>query len=121
MVADFFQFKHDLNAAAAERMRFWLDGWALPHLANVSDFGEAITRVGFQNVECDDITANVIRSSRRIWKASLIILPLSKPLELVGLRSKRQTANVLAARHQYTTMRDGLWGYSVFTARKPSS
>ncbi len=86
MVADFFQFKHDLNAAAAERMRFWLDGWALPHLANVSDFGEAITRVGFQNVECDDITANV-----------------------------------LAARHQYTTMRDGLWGYSVFTARKPSS
>ncbi len=121
MVADFFQFKHDLNAAEAERMRFWLDGWALPHLANVSDFGAAIARVGFQNVECDDITPNVIRSSRRIWKASLIILPLSKPLELVGLRSKRQTANVLAARHQYTTMRDGLWGYSVFTARKPSS
>ena len=121
MVADFFQFKRDLNDAESDCMRMWLDGWALPHLAGVSEFGEAITQAGFQNVECDDITANVIRSSRRIWKASLIILPLSKPLELVGLRSKRQTANVLAARHQYTTICDGLWGYSVFTARKPCS
>ena len=118
MVADFIQIKEDVSASEAERMQVWLDGWALPHLATVSKFGEMLVETGFEKVECDDITANVIRSSRRIWKASLIILPLSKPLELVGLRSKRQTANVLAARYQYTTMCDGLWGYSVFTARK---
>ena len=119
MVADFFQIKEDVSTSEAEHMQVWLDGWALPHLATVSKFEEFLVRTGFENVDCDDITANVIRSSRRIWKASLIILPLSKPLELVGLRSKRQTANVLAARYQYTTMRNGLWGYSVFTARKP--
>ncbi len=121
MVADFFQFRVDLNDSELQRMRIWLDGWALPSLAEVTEFTEAIRLAGFEQVQSDNITSNVIRSSRRIWKASLIILPLSKPLEYIGLRTKRQTANVLAARHQYATMLDGLWGYSVFTATKPAN
>ena len=121
MVADFFQFKESLDEAEAERMQWWLDGWALPDLSRVSDFSRYLQDTGFDEVACDDITPNVMRSSRRIWKASLIILPMSKPLEWIGLRSECQTANVLAARHQYTTLRDGLWGYSVFTATKPEA
>ncbi len=121
MVADFFQFKESLDEAEAERMQWWLDGWALPDLSRVSDFSGYLRETGFDDVACDDITPNVLRSSRRIWKASLVILPMSKPLEWIGLRSARQTANVLAARHQYTTLRDGLWGYSVFIATKPAT
>ena len=120
MVADFFQFKEELDEDEAWRMQTWLDGWALPHLASVTSFEEGLKRAGFRDVKSEDITANVERSSRRIWKASLIILPISKPLELIGLRTARQTANVLAARHQYTTLKEKLWGYSVFTAVKES-
>lgn len=119
MVADFFQFKADLDATERERMRLWLDGWALPGLAQVDEFRDGFRSAGFAQISCDDITANVMRSSRRIYKASRIILPMSKPLELLGFRSKRQTANVVASHHQYTTIRDGLWGYAVFTASKP--
>ena len=119
VVADFYQFMTDLNVTEGERMRLWLDGWALPGLATLDEFRRGLQSVGFAQVACDDITANVMRSSRRIYKASRIILPMSKPLELLGVRSKRQTANVVASHHQYTTIRDGLWGYSVFTASKP--
>jgi tocopherol O-methyltransferase len=119
VVADFFQFEADLDAAERERMRLWLDGWALPHLAHIDEFREGLRSAGFAHIVCDDITANVMRSSRRIYKASRIILPMSKPLEILGVRSKRQTANVIASHHQYTTLRDGLWGYAVFTATKP--
>ncbi len=120
MVADFFQFKADLDEEDDRSMRLWLDGWALPNLAHVEDFRDGLKSAGFTGIVCEDITANVLRSSRRIWKASLIILPLSKPLELLGVRSKRQTANVVASYHQHTTIRDGLWGYVVFTASKPA-
>jgi cyclopropane fatty-acyl-phospholipid synthase-like methyltransferase len=121
MVADFFQFERELESAQEQRMRRWLDGWALPNLAHVDDFADGLRSAGFEAIEQDDITANVMRSSRRIWKASLIIWPGSRPLELVGVRSKRQTANVVASYHQYTTIRDGLWGYSVFAAVKPGN
>jgi tocopherol O-methyltransferase len=121
MVGDFFQFEEDLNEEEEKRMKYWLDGWALPNLSYTEDFAGWMKDTGFENVEMEDITSYTMRSSRRIWKASLIILPLSKPLEKIGLRTARQTANVLAARHQYTTMCDGLWGYSVFTAVKPKS
>ena len=119
MVADFFQFRVDLDEDERFRMRAWLDGWALPNLAQVDEFVRTMGEVGFEGAESEDITPRVMRSSRRIWKASLIILPLSRPLELIGVRTARQTANVLAARHQHTTIREGLWGYAVCTARKP--
>jgi tocopherol O-methyltransferase len=121
MVADFFQLEADLDEDEDRRMRLWLDGWALPHLAHVDQFCEGLEDAGFADVSVDDITTNVMRSSRRIYKASRIILPLSKPLELLGVRTKRQTANVVASRHQYTTICDGLWGYAVFTASKPAN
>ena len=108
MVADFFQIKPDLDEDEDRRMRLWLDGWALPHLAHIDVFRDDLESAGFADVAVDDITANVMRSSRRIYKASRIILPMSKPLELVGLRSKRQTANVVASHHQYTTIRETL-------------
>lgn len=120
MVADFFQCRSELSNVDAQRMRVWLDGWALPHLAEVSQFHDMANSAGFENVTCEDITPQVIRSSRRIWKASWFALPMSRPLELIGLRSKRQSANVSASWYQYTTMRDGLWGYWVFIAHKPT-
>lgn len=119
IVGDFFQFRRDLDEDEETRMRSWLDGWALPNLAHVDDFRETMERIGFGGIGLDDVTANVMRSARRIWKASLIILPISRPLEKIGLRTPRQTMNVLAARHQYTTIREGLWGYAIFTGGKP--
>ena len=119
MVADFFQFQAGLGGDQQRRMRLWLDGWSLPNLAHMEEFRDGLESAGFTEVCCDDITSNVVRSSRRIWKASLIMLPLSRPLEVLGVRSQRQTANVVASYHQYTTMCDGLWGYAVFTASKP--
>jgi cyclopropane fatty-acyl-phospholipid synthase-like methyltransferase len=121
MVGDFFQFQRDLNGDEQQRMKYWLDGWALPNLSHTEDFESWMKETGFEGIGIEDITPHVMRSSRRIWKASLIILPLSRPLEMVGMRTSRQTANVRAARHQYTTICEGLWGYSVFTAQKPAA
>ena len=119
VVADFFQFKPELDPAERRRMRGWLDGWALPHLAPVNEFQEYLASSGFEDVRFEDITAHVMPSSRRLYAAGLLTLPFAKPLELLGVRTKRQTANVAACYHQYRTIAAGLWGYGIFTGRKP--
>ncbi len=120
VVADFFQLRPDLDASQERRMRLWLDGWALPHLAHIDAFRSGLESAGFTGIESEDITANVMRSSRRLYKASRIVLPLSGTLEALGIRTSRQTANVIASHYQYTTIRDGLWGYGAFTGTKPA-
>jgi SAM-dependent methyltransferase len=117
MVADFF--RTDANGShGAESMRIWTDGWALPNLASVAGFTDVLGVSGFSDVACRDIRANVMPSSRRLYKASLVARPINALLEAVGVRSPIAGANVRAAFHQYVTLRDGDWTYAIFTATK---
>jgi tocopherol O-methyltransferase len=118
IVGDFVQFRQDLNAEHDRQMKIWLDGWAIPHLAGFDQFRDWITEAGFVQVSAENITSNVLRSARRLYKASLIVLPFSGIAEAFGFRSKRQTANVWASYYQYKTIMAGDWGYAIYSATK---
>ena len=119
IVGDFIQLGQNLSRAQTQEMAIWLDGWAIPHLAGFSQFREWIEQVGFVDVAADNITPNVWRSSRRLFKASLIALPYSSIASLMGWRSPRQNANVRASYYQYKTIGAGCWGYAIYSAVKP--
>ena len=118
MVADFFRSRDELQPEEASRMRAWTDGWALPNLASVEGFSLILASEGFRDVRVRDIGANVLPSSLRLFKASLVALPINAVLEACGWRSRVAGRNVRAARHQYTTLRDGIWTYAIFIASK---
>ncbi|MDX2181748.1 MAG: methyltransferase domain-containing protein [Bryobacteraceae bacterium] len=119
VVGDFVQFLTGLDAHAAREMQIWLDGWAIPHLAGYGEFRDWMSEIGFDGVTSENITPHVMRSSRRLYKASLIALPFSGFATAMGWRSERQTANVRASYYQYRTIRAGLWGYAIYSGVKP--
>jgi tocopherol O-methyltransferase len=118
ILGDFIQFKGDLSPAQDREMKIWLEGWAIPHLAGFEKFREWIAQTGFAEVKADNITQNVMRSSRRLFKASLIALPYSFFAAPIGWRSARQTSNVRASYYQYKTILSRCWGYGIYSAVK---
>jgi ubiquinone/menaquinone biosynthesis C-methylase UbiE len=118
MVADFFLRGDDLPPALLSRVHAWTAGWALPNLASVPRFRDCLAACGFRDIVFRDIAANVLPSSRRLYKASLVALPVHLALERLGARSRVQGKNVRAARGQYTTLLDRGWTYGIFVATK---
>lgn len=117
MVADFF-LRGDQPDVELRRVRAWTEGWALPALASVDAFRSALAARGFHEIVYRDIAAHIVPSSRRLYKASLVALPVHALLERIGARSAVQGKNVRAAREQYSSLREGAWTYGIFVAVK---
>ena len=73
---------------------------------------------GFRAVTMRDVSAHVLPSSRRLYKASLVALPINALVERTRWRSAVQGNNVRAAFHQYRTLRRGNWLYAIYVATK---
>ena len=118
MVADFFLSREAVSEADASRIGEWTHGWAIPDLSSVDGFEATLAACGFSSIRYRDIRKNVLPSSWRLYKASLVAGPIHRLLERAGLRSSIQGSNVRAARLQYETLRDGAWTYGIFIAEK---
>jgi tocopherol O-methyltransferase len=119
VVADFFQLKSLLSATEARDMTLWTSGWAIPHLATTCGFRRDLLHLGFEQIIYRDVRANVMPSARRLLTASRVAYPIGRVAELLRLRTPTQTANIRAAHLQYRTLKDEVWTYGIFTARKP--
>jgi cyclopropane fatty-acyl-phospholipid synthase-like methyltransferase len=117
MVADFFRRTDDPRVDQAERLRTWADGWAL-HLASIAGFRADLEQVGFRDIVFRDVGTNVVKSSLRLYKASLVARPINVVLEGFGFRSSLQGANIRASYEQYCMLREGAWTYGIFVAQK---
>lgn len=118
VVADGFITKSDFDPSESREMNKWLEGWAVPNLAGVNAFRDHLTDSGFCNVKFEDVRDNVMPSSLRMYRASILCYPGAKFLELIGIRSRTQTENILSAYYQHRTLKNGLWTYGIFIAQK---
>ena len=118
VVADGFLKKSDLTKKERREMDIWLEGWAVPNLAEAQSFKKDLEELGFRNIVFKDITENVMPSSRRMYWAAVLAYPIAKLMCLVGLRTEVQMKNMDAAYYQQITLRDRLWFYGVFCATK---
>ncbi|RMD65866.1 SAM-dependent methyltransferase [Candidatus Pacearchaeota archaeon] len=121
VVADGFLQKENLDVKEKEEMKKWLNGWAVPNLSTLNDFKKYLKQLKFTNVKFLDIKKNVMPSSTRMYKASIICYPIGKILEFLGIRNKTQTANIVSAFYQHKTLKKGLWTYGIFYAEKSLS
>jgi tocopherol O-methyltransferase len=121
IVADGFLNRTAISKREQLHLNAWLDGWAVPNLAGVSDFQSYLDKQGFTNVKFVDVTPNVLPSSKRMFKASVLYYPLSKFFEWRGARTTMQARNLSAAYHQYLALKQGSWLYGIFCAQKKKS
>lgn len=118
IMADGFGMKESYTLKEKYGMRQWLHGWGVESLDTQQAFRRYLKDSGFSDVSYSNVTDNVMPSSKRLYWISFPALVFSKVGEWVGVRTKVQTQNILAAYYQYTTLKSGLWEYGIFCAHK---
>ncbi|ELZ00664.1 UbiE/COQ5 family methyltransferase [Natrialba aegyptia DSM 13077] len=95
----------------------WLNGWKVPNLAYLGKFLDHLSDLNFSEISADDISKNVMPSSKSLYKFSLWGYPLTKLMQIAGMRNQVQTDNVAACYYQGQTLRDHIWAYNIVTAK----
>jgi len=119
VVADGFLGKRDLSTRERRLMETYLRGWAVPNFAHHEDFCEALSDLGFVDVDYRDATDGVLPSSKFLYLWATAFLPLGTLLHALGRASDVQYRNWRGARAQYEALASRAWVYGIVTARLP--
>lgn len=105
-----------------ERQRGCVDkvvrGMASRNLDTPGEFRRRLEEHGFQDIDYEDQTPNVMPSSKRLYIASLLSYPGAKLLGLLGVRGEKEMRNLSAAYHQYHAFGNRWLVHGMFTAVK---
>lgn len=118
IIADGFASKTDYNLVEKHLMTNWLKGWAINSLSTKEDFKNLLKKLKFRKISYRNVTKNVMPSSRRLYFYSFPALIFGKIAEILGIRNKTQTGNIIAAHYQYKAIKRNLWEYGIFYAEK---
>ena len=112
-VADFKNNEHP-------HIKKWLHGWKVNYLESQQRFVQFMEDAGFKNVEFHNATANVRKSSLRLFLLSIAAYSFGvyKSILKKNKWSDVQNANIAACWHQYLGMRKGLWKYGIVRGEK---
>ena len=119
IVADYFR-REPAQSGDEALLHEWLSGWQVHGIESASWMNAALQAAGFAQPRQQDVTALVMPSSRRLYRASFPARAILALRRLWGVRKVVSDANVRAARCQYRVFREGRASYAVFEARKPS-
>jgi len=110
IIADGFLKKEKPNKIDRFFLSKWFNGWVIPNLADVDEFRRFLDEYGFKNIEFKDITKNVLKSSREIFKRGILGWPVYK------LRRKApvQVNHIKGCIFQYLILRNKTWVYGFF-------
>ena len=118
IVADFFKTDKPMNSKEQRMYASVVNGWQVKDFARIKQFRSDMESVGFKNCRTENITHNIVPSSRRLYLLSWPAIVVTSLLESVGLRNRIQSANVWNAHYQYPALNRNLWKYYICYARK---
>jgi cyclopropane fatty-acyl-phospholipid synthase-like methyltransferase len=118
IIADGFLARENLAPEERRVVERWQRGWAITGVASINQFRQWLCARGFRRVCFQDVTRNVVPSSRRIYLARLLFYPLGLFLYWVGLRTEIQTRGIASGYYQFQARRRGLGVYGIFLAEK---
>ncbi len=119
VLADGFATRDIYSAEERAVMDAWLRNWAVESLATPHGFERALRDAGFGSIAYTDVTRNIMPSARLLYAHSLYALFVGRVAELLRVRTRVQTGNIVACRWQYPAFRRGLACYGLFSAEKP--
>lgn len=118
VVSDFFLEDKQYSNEQHDRMKVWLDGWAVPNLAINTNFANILQKHGFEDIDYENATQKVMKFSKWLSNRSNNYYRVGELLRVASLRGETEQGNVRAVIAQYPCLADGLWQYGIFTARK---
>ncbi len=98
--------------------REWLYGWAIPDLDTEQEHIDAAAAAGFSSISVRDCTSFTRPSLRRLYRMAAVAGPINEALYRLGVRSRTQHRNVIAALRQYEALQADSWFYGVLSAIK---
>jgi cyclopropane fatty-acyl-phospholipid synthase-like methyltransferase len=114
----YFGKKKDLLTSREwEIARACCEGVHVPLLPEKAEFESWLTAAGFSNIQWIDKTQSILRIAKRVNRLARYLLPFSKILGVLGIRSL-STSHVRAFADQYYAWRDGIGVYGIFYAKK---
>jgi len=118
ILADGFESKQCFSILERRLLNNWINRWAVDSLESIENFKFFLHDAGFVNIEFENISKNVIPSSKRLFFRSLLAFPIAKISELNGIRNKIQNDNIIGAIFQYLSLKFNLANYGIFYAEK---
>jgi tocopherol O-methyltransferase len=119
VVGEFMRSERDLSEQDERVMDEWMSGWVMPGIDTARQHLEGAELAGLAQARVDDITPQMFRSFRRLYRCAIVANPVNCLLHRVGLRNAVQYNNVIASLRQFQALRNGCWFYGVLTATKP--
>lgn len=131
-ISDGFRTKR-LSTEEEDRMDLTNKGWGVEYLAHIEDVQNYLEDAGFENIEIDEIEDEITPTAEYLHKLStasipylegrLSLHPHDNKLPFLPERSEEELQQVrdlaTTGRHQYLTMKDGLWTQFDVYAEKP--
>ena len=118
IIADFFRTMDKPDKLQDNLLTNWGKSWAVPHFEYIRNFEEISVETGFTSVESENITQNIRPSAERLYYCFVPGIICDGFLRLVGKRNQLHKANVWSTYYQYKSLKDNLWNYYIFSAKK---
>ena len=117
-LCDAFMLQREFNDQQWHTVMSFLNGWRLPNLSSRTEFNQLLQNAGFNTIHIEDISEQVLPSSKYMYKVTKRLYPIQKISQWLRLRSDTQTANYETGFAQYDFFHDRLAEYCIFTATK---
>ncbi|MEM7217451.1 MAG: methyltransferase domain-containing protein [Pseudomonadota bacterium] len=119
VVSDGFLLRSELSAADDDIYQRFLEGWALPYLANPEAFVDGLKQIGFVDARFEDRTADVMRSVRYMHRNARMSRHIYRLLHAARMTSKARYLSAESAYLYRLCIDRGIMGYGFALARKP--
>jgi cyclopropane fatty-acyl-phospholipid synthase-like methyltransferase len=114
VVADGFASRKDISGRDKKIFDKFLDGWIVNHLDTPEDFRRYADKAGFSNIGYQNVTRNIMLTSRIMYGVSLFFIILHLLNKIIPLKPYPTDALF----HQYHAIKRGLAEYGIFYAEK---
>lgn len=118
IVSDGYLIKEELNDSQKQIYDDLCQGWVLPSLASKKYFNDSMQKIGFKNVNFQDATDKVLKSSKEMHDSAKLIYPVVNFLSKLSLISKTVASAEKACLAQYPVFKEKVGIYGIFTGEK---
>ncbi|MFT7531114.1 MAG: tocopherol O-methyltransferase [Gammaproteobacteria bacterium] len=118
IMCDAFLLKSSFTNPEWQTVSDFLKGWVLPNLAKRKDFQQMIKQAGYKNIAIEDISQQILPSSKHMRDVAKRLKPVQKISRWLRLRSQTQTDNYNVGFAQYDFFHGRLAEYCIFKATK---
>jgi cyclopropane fatty-acyl-phospholipid synthase-like methyltransferase len=119
LIADGFQSSKELTEEEKDLRDTVADGWALPGFNTIDEFREKMIDGGFEEVEFEDKTKEMLTFSKGLYRYNIALYPVMKILNLMNLKSKWSVKQTRTNFKQKNLIDREIMKHGYFTAKKP--